>query len=223
MLLERYRGAQGMKTGFTCEAGYNLAATATRDGRTLLAIVLGRTSSNDRAELAARLLNDGFAGKTPGVDLQTLEDFADPGSDSGPIDMRICSGTGVDRVGFTDSVLGPIVAVADPVKVMTDNPPPPPKPPAPPPKPKVTKTSSTAKAETTKTAAKSGKTTTPPKSGTATAATTKGKGATAVASNAKSPVSTSLPTAQSPLVIALPPKPTRQPYRIRDNDDEEKS
>jgi len=126
MLLERYRGAQGMKTGFTCEAGYNLAATATRNGRTLLVIVLGRTSSSDRAELAARLLDGAFAAKPSDTAPTVLASFTDTASDPGPIDMRICSGSGVDRVGFSDSVLGPVVAVTDPVKVITDNPPAPP-------------------------------------------------------------------------------------------------
>jgi D-alanyl-D-alanine carboxypeptidase len=121
MMLERYKGADGMKTGFTCEAGYNLAVTATRNGRTLLAIVLGRTSSSDRAELAARLLDEAFAAKpTVAGTMPTLASFADPGSDAGPIDMRICNGGGVDRVSFTQSALGPITVITNPVKVVTD-------------------------------------------------------------------------------------------------------
>jgi D-alanyl-D-alanine carboxypeptidase len=116
MLLERYAGAQGMKTGFTCAAGYNLAAMATRKDRTLLAIVLGRISSRDRAELAARLLDRGFADE-PDDEPITLTEFADTGSDPGPVDMQICRGTGVDRVGFTDTALGPVVVVNDPVVV----------------------------------------------------------------------------------------------------------
>jgi D-alanyl-D-alanine carboxypeptidase len=114
-----------MKTGFTCDAGYNLAATATRNGHTLLVVVLGRTSSSDRAELAARLLDGAFSAKPADVPSTLLASFTDTASDPGPIDMRICSGSGVDRVGFSDSVLGPVVAVTDPVKVVTDNPPPP--------------------------------------------------------------------------------------------------
>jgi D-alanyl-D-alanine carboxypeptidase len=59
-LLERYRGTNGMKTGFTCSAGYNLIASATRNGQTLIAVVLGEDSWNDVAEHAASLLNAGF-------------------------------------------------------------------------------------------------------------------------------------------------------------------
>ena len=40
-LLGRFDGADGMKTGYTCPAGFNLVASATRNGRTLMAIVIG--------------------------------------------------------------------------------------------------------------------------------------------------------------------------------------
>ena len=40
-LLDRYPGADGMKTGFICASGYNVVASATRNGRRLIAIVLG--------------------------------------------------------------------------------------------------------------------------------------------------------------------------------------
>src|SRR5215472_9547670 len=59
-LLGRYPGADGMKTGFICASGFNLVATATRDGRRLIAVVLGAPSAAVRAEKAARLLEQGF-------------------------------------------------------------------------------------------------------------------------------------------------------------------
>lgn len=59
-LLGRFRGADGMKTGFICMAGFNLVATATRHGRRLLAIVLGAPSSKARNKKAAELLQSGF-------------------------------------------------------------------------------------------------------------------------------------------------------------------
>jgi D-alanyl-D-alanine carboxypeptidase len=59
-LLEHYRGTNGMKTGFICASGFNLVASATRDERTLIAVVLGEDSWADLAERAAELLNDGF-------------------------------------------------------------------------------------------------------------------------------------------------------------------
>jgi D-alanyl-D-alanine carboxypeptidase len=60
-LLGRYPGADGMKTGFICASGFNLVATATRNGRRLIAVVLGAPSSSVRAIQAAELLEQGFA------------------------------------------------------------------------------------------------------------------------------------------------------------------
>jgi D-alanyl-D-alanine carboxypeptidase len=59
-LLGRYAGADGMKTGFICASGFNLVATATRDGKRLIAVVLGAPSSALRAVKAAQLLERGF-------------------------------------------------------------------------------------------------------------------------------------------------------------------
>jgi D-alanyl-D-alanine carboxypeptidase len=52
-----YRGAVGVKTGFTDDAGHCLAAAATRGGRTLIAVVL---HSPDNAADAGRMLDWGF-------------------------------------------------------------------------------------------------------------------------------------------------------------------
>jgi D-alanyl-D-alanine carboxypeptidase len=59
-LIDRYPGADGMKTGFICASGYNVVASATRNGRRLIAIVLGAYSGSVRAQKAAQLLERGF-------------------------------------------------------------------------------------------------------------------------------------------------------------------
>lgn len=59
-LLMRYPGADGMKTGFICASGYNLVASATRNGRRLIVVVLGAWSGGSRAQEAAQLLERGF-------------------------------------------------------------------------------------------------------------------------------------------------------------------
>jgi D-alanyl-D-alanine carboxypeptidase len=59
-LIGRYPGADGMKTGFICASGFNLVASATRNGRRLIAVVLGASSSAARAMKAAQLLERGF-------------------------------------------------------------------------------------------------------------------------------------------------------------------
>jgi D-alanyl-D-alanine carboxypeptidase len=66
-LLGRYPGADGMKTGFICASGFNLVASATRDGRRLVAVVLGAPSSAVRALKAAQLLERGFGSSAGGL------------------------------------------------------------------------------------------------------------------------------------------------------------
>src|SRR5262249_29621783 len=61
MLIDRYPGADGMKTGFICASGFNLVASATRGNRRLIAVVLGASSGTARAERAAQLLEKGFS------------------------------------------------------------------------------------------------------------------------------------------------------------------
>ena len=78
-LLERYPGATGMKTGFICDSGYNMVASATRDGRTLIAVVLGARTALRRNELAAKLLSVGFSGGSFGFTQVELASFhSDP-------------------------------------------------------------------------------------------------------------------------------------------------
>jgi D-alanyl-D-alanine carboxypeptidase len=60
-LIGRYDGADGMKTGFICASGFNLVASATRNGKRLIAVVLGAKSSPYRGAKAAGLLERGFS------------------------------------------------------------------------------------------------------------------------------------------------------------------
>jgi D-alanyl-D-alanine carboxypeptidase len=59
-LLVTFPGADGMKTGFICESGFNVVASATRDGRKLVAVVLGESSVASRNDRASDLLENGF-------------------------------------------------------------------------------------------------------------------------------------------------------------------
>jgi D-alanyl-D-alanine carboxypeptidase len=94
-LLDRYPGADGMKTGFICASGYNVVASATRHGRRLIAVVLGAYSGATRAQEAAQLLERGFNGRalswlTPS--LGTVDELAP--IDAAPPDLRdqMCGG-----------------------------------------------------------------------------------------------------------------------------------
>ncbi len=61
-LLGRYPGVDGMKTGFTCAAGFNLVASATQNGRKLIAVILGAPNLKSRMIMASALFDRGFAG-----------------------------------------------------------------------------------------------------------------------------------------------------------------
>jgi D-alanyl-D-alanine carboxypeptidase len=59
-LLTNYAGADGMKTGFICDSGFNVVASATREGHKLIAVVLGEATGQERSVRAAGLLEHGF-------------------------------------------------------------------------------------------------------------------------------------------------------------------
>ena len=94
LLLPRDRkAADGVKTGFTCASGYNLAASAERGGRRLIAIVLGAKTSAVRNVTVTKLLNRGFealngspAAGRPGLGLgaKRTHDSYSGHSDRGP-------------------------------------------------------------------------------------------------------------------------------------------
>ena len=60
-LIRFYKGATGMKTGFTDEAKYCLSGTAERNGMQLIAVVLGASTSDIRFSTAKSLLDYGFS------------------------------------------------------------------------------------------------------------------------------------------------------------------
>lgn len=60
-LLSNYPGADGLKTGFIRASGFNVATSAVRDGRRLIAVVMGGFTSRSRDEHMADLLDRGFA------------------------------------------------------------------------------------------------------------------------------------------------------------------
>ncbi len=94
-LLYSMKGADGLKTGHTEEAGFCLDASAVKDGRRLIEVMSGMHSNKERSEEAERLMNWGFRefknyklwekgqviatakvwyGKAPTVDLTVAED-----------------------------------------------------------------------------------------------------------------------------------------------------
>lgn len=69
-LIQYYSGATGLKTGFTTLAGNCLAGTATRDGFSLVSVVMGAPDTNARFADSIKLLDYGFLE----FDFYTIED-----------------------------------------------------------------------------------------------------------------------------------------------------
>jgi D-alanyl-D-alanine carboxypeptidase len=116
-LLGRYPGIDGMKTGYTCSAGYNVVESATRGDKRLIAVILGAPSTNER-NLKAVTLFEHFFG-SPGSGLGDLASL--PSSDIVvPPDLRgqIC-GPGrrnaIMEAEAEDAASGFAPAVAAPV------------------------------------------------------------------------------------------------------------
>jgi D-alanyl-D-alanine carboxypeptidase (penicillin-binding protein 5/6) len=76
VLLWLYRGATGVKTGYTSAAGFCLIATAERDGRGVVAVVLGSPTTQDSFDDAASLLDYAYTGYTLHTLVQKGEGFA---------------------------------------------------------------------------------------------------------------------------------------------------
>jgi len=110
-LIGRYPGADGMKTGFTCPAGFNLVVSASRGGRRYIAVVLGAPSVAQRDLKAAALLDRAFIGiDQPITTLANLQ-----GIGGTPPDMRneICRRRGKSVAAFnaeTDQLMAPLTA-----------------------------------------------------------------------------------------------------------------
>ncbi|MGE3986703.1 serine hydrolase [Pseudorhodoplanes sp.] len=60
-LLGRYPGTDGLKTGFICASGFNVVVSAKRNGRRLIAVMLGAPSGGVRAVKVAQMLERGFS------------------------------------------------------------------------------------------------------------------------------------------------------------------
>lgn len=81
-LLRTMPGVDGIKTGFTNAAGFTLAASAVRDGRRLIAVVLGGPTRVARDSNVESLLSAGFAvlsARDRGQNIQVADLLAEPG------------------------------------------------------------------------------------------------------------------------------------------------
>ncbi len=104
-LLRDGQGYDGMKTGYTNASGYNLAASAVRDGRRIVTIVLGGRSTASRNAHVAALMDTGFEverARARGETIQVAQTFFEArgfgiGTDSnGPIEYAAATGENDD-------------------------------------------------------------------------------------------------------------------------------
>ncbi|MFG1346187.1 serine hydrolase [Xanthobacter autotrophicus DSM 431] len=93
-LIDRYPGADGMKTGFICGSGYNLVATATRGNKRLIVVILGARSGTARTEQAALTLEKGFQSSWGvfGAAQPLLSSLSNTGGPPGDMKAEVCGG-----------------------------------------------------------------------------------------------------------------------------------
>ena len=91
-LLRTYAGAIGVKTGYTRRAGHSLVSAASRDGRTMIAVVIGAA---DPSRSAAALLDRGFS--TPVTTETTVAQRTSP--EPGPAAGAAPAAAGPEPVG----------------------------------------------------------------------------------------------------------------------------
>lgn len=90
-LVRLFDGTNGMKTGYVCASGYNVAVRTTRDDKTLIAIVFGEKSSLNRNIKAAKLLKEGFESEQENtLDLKNFTDTSFNSKEPYDITKTIC-------------------------------------------------------------------------------------------------------------------------------------
>lgn len=91
LLVGRFPGADGMKTGYVCASGFNQVSSATRNGRTVISVVLGADSLGARADLSADLLQKGLTTSVAGSRLEQLAPYGEGQDQVTDISAEICN------------------------------------------------------------------------------------------------------------------------------------
>ena len=106
--LDAYEGADGIKTGYTSAAGYNLVASAQRGDVRIIATVFGGTSTDQRNQQIMRLLDTGFA-RAPANAAVVLDPLPQPDYDA---PVQVASAPQVEDLG---RVAGPVETSLRPI------------------------------------------------------------------------------------------------------------
>ncbi|HUS54788.1 MAG TPA: serine hydrolase [Thermohalobaculum sp.] len=132
-LLSSYRGADGIKTGYTNAAGYNLVASAHRGDKRIVAALFGGKSSRSRNAQMVKLLNNGFAragtrvamvaprGQQPVVARAPLPP-AKPGAPATRLEIlaQVLSSEAVAATPPSNSLMAPLYAVVPQARAERD-------------------------------------------------------------------------------------------------------
>ena len=122
--LAAYRGADGIKTGYTHKAGFNLVASAKRDNKRVIATVFGGKSTRTRNNQVAKLLDIGFERSPENAQLtipkRTIEKILHVRSDSIKVKKSIIPNI---RNDFAESDILTTIAfeIAKTIRVNTPN------------------------------------------------------------------------------------------------------
>ncbi len=111
-LIGHFEGCDGLKTGFTFEAGFNVTATAKRGGMRLIAVILGAPSNTQRFAQAAKVLNWGFDQFTSVPLLKSGQPL--------PVQVQVSSGPLIQPVAASDLKVVVPKADASGVKLVYD-------------------------------------------------------------------------------------------------------
>jgi D-alanyl-D-alanine carboxypeptidase len=117
-ILSSFPGSDGIKTGFTCGSGYNLVASAVREGRRLIGVVLGGKTRAGRNSEMVKLLSAAFGSEpVPEGESQLVIDLVpavEGQGDGGPsrvLSSTECVATSSDPVIIKGSVKSKSAAV----------------------------------------------------------------------------------------------------------------
>ncbi len=107
--LDSYEGADGIKTGYTAPAGFNLTASAHRGSKHIIATVFGGTSTANRNAKMAELMDLGFG--------KAKNNVAEQPPEAAPLDDALIASveTGIDEID-AEGGAGKIVRVSGEVK-----------------------------------------------------------------------------------------------------------
>lgn len=113
-LVGHFEGCDGLKTGFTFRAGFNVTTTAKRGGMRLIAVILGAPSNQQRFAQAAKVMEWGFEQFTSVPLLKSGQPL--------PVQVQVSSGPLIQPVAASDLKVVVLKADASAVKLVYDVP-----------------------------------------------------------------------------------------------------